>query len=139
MRSSLKLIKLRGHHLICLHFFKGEGYNPEFVKNLAKVLERAESGDEIEVSSGADVICKMCPYLKGGKCFYDKDADAGIREMDRTALTLLGLKSRDKVTWSASREKVPAIFRMWFGKYCPECDWRRACENNGKFLRLIND
>ncbi len=71
MNSLLKpVIKLRGHHLVCLHFFKGEGYNPEYIENLREILRRAEAGEEIEVSSGVDDVCRMCPNLKGEICFY---------------------------------------------------------------------
>ena len=129
MSSLLNLpIKLRGHHLICLHFFKGEGYSPEFVKNLGEILRRAEAGDEIEVCSGADNVCKMCPYLRREKCLYDEDADAEMREMDRRAMKLLRLKINERVKWTEIGKKIPEIFKEWSEEYCKECDWRRVCE-----------
>ena len=30
----LTMLRLRAHHLICLQFFKGEGYSLEFIENL---------------------------------------------------------------------------------------------------------
>jgi hypothetical protein len=126
-------IKLRGHHLICLHFFRGEGYNPEFVANLREVIKRAEAGEEIEVYSGADDVCKMCPYLKEGICFYDKDTEAEIREMDRRAIRLLRLKTRRRVKWLDIREKIPQIFREWSREYCEDCSWRKVCEKDKYF------
>jgi hypothetical protein len=134
MSSPVKLIKLRGHHLICLHFFRGEGYSPEFIERLTKILERAEAGEEIVVSPIADEVCRICPYLKGVKCIYNKGADTEIREMDKTALKLLGLRNRDKVQWLNIREMLPDIFPEWAGKYCVKCDWRWVCEKaEGKF------
>jgi hypothetical protein len=130
-------IKLRGHHLICLHFFRGEGYNPEFVANLREVIKRAEAGEEIEVYSGADDVCKMCPYLKEGICFYDKDTEAEIREMDRRAIRLLRLKTRWRVKWLDIREKIPQIFREWSKEYCEDCDWREGCEKENKYRRMV--
>ena len=32
------MAKLRGHHLICLHFYEGEGYDEPFIKSLEKVI-----------------------------------------------------------------------------------------------------
>ncbi|OGW46813.1 MAG: hypothetical protein A2Y66_03990 [Nitrospirae bacterium RBG_13_41_22] len=122
------MIKLRGHHLICLHFFKGEGYNPEFVANLREILKRVEAGEEVKVHPGPDDVCKMCPYLKGEICFYDEDAEAGIREMDRKAIRLLGLKTKESVKWIDIREKVPDILHIWAREHCRECDWRTVCE-----------
>jgi hypothetical protein len=132
-------IKLRGHHLICLHFFKGEGYNPEFVANLGEILRRAEAGEEIEVYSGADDVCKMCPYLKRGRCFYDKDTEAEISEMDKVALRLLRQKTRRRVKWLDIREKIPQIFREWAREYCKNCNWRKVCEKEEKFRELSNE
>ncbi len=37
------MLYLRGHHLICLHFFPGYGYDASFVESLRNVLKRAES------------------------------------------------------------------------------------------------
>ena len=67
---SKRTIKLRGHHLVCLHFFRGEGYSAEYVENLTRILERVEAGAEIGVSAEADDVCGVCPSLKGGKCSY---------------------------------------------------------------------
>jgi hypothetical protein len=75
------MLILRGHHLICLHFFSGEGYDAQFIENLRDVLKRAES-EEIEIVSGNDDVCAKCLYLKDHKCAYDENADKEIREMD---------------------------------------------------------
>jgi uncharacterized protein len=129
MKSLPKLpIKLRGHHLICLHFFKGEGYNPEFIKNLRKIIKRAEDGEDIEVYPGPDDVCAMCPYLKGKICFYNYEAESGIKEMDSKALQLLGVKHLDKIIWSKLKNKVPEVFSEWSKIYCGTCDWRKVCE-----------
>ena len=131
-------IKLRGHHLICLHFFSGEGYSSEFVVNLRGILERAEAGEEIDVYSGADDICRRCPHLKRGKCLYDKDRDAEIKEMDRRAMKLLRLKIRGRVKWSDIKEKIPEILDEWSREYCEECDWRKVCEQKrGIFVNKL--
>jgi hypothetical protein len=127
-------LKLRGHHLICLHFFKGEGYSPEFVTNLKKILRRMEIGEEIEVYSGADDICKMCPYLKVEMCFYAKDVETGIREMDRKAIELLGLKDQERVKWIDIKGKIPEIFREWAQEYCKVCNWRKVCEKTTMYV-----
>lgn len=128
MKSSLKqAVKLRGHHLICLHFFRGEGYDSEFVENLGKVLQRIELGEEIVVCSGADDVCKRCPYLKGGKCSYDKDAESEIGEMDRSALRLIGLETNKRIKWVDIKSKIPGIIHEWASMYCKDCDWERVC------------
>lgn len=120
-------VKLRGHHLVCLHFFKGEGYNFKFLENLETILEEVEKGYDVEICLGADDICKKCPYLIKNRCLYDEDAEEEIREMDRKALRLLRLRLNEKVTWKSLKEEIPKIIHEWSKKYCEECDWKKAC------------
>lgn len=139
MKSALKqIVKLRGHHLVCLHFFKGEGYSLEYVENLREVLEKAEAGAVIKVSSGADDVCRMCPNLKGELCAYTEGAEAGIREMDGAALALIGTGSREEIFWSDVWEKLPDIIPQWSRKYCVGCGWGRICKKLEKFHRFAN-
>ncbi|MBI5740527.1 MAG: DUF1284 domain-containing protein [Nitrospirae bacterium] len=129
------MIRLRGHHLICLHFFNGEGYDAAFAANLEDVLKRAGS-EYIEVCEGADMVCEKCPCLKDRKCEYDAHADKAIREMDREAMALLEVKNGSKVSWGEIKEKVPALFPRWSGEYCAECDWKKTCEKNQHYRKL---
>lgn len=138
MQSSEKQIKLRGHHLICLHFFRGEGYNQEFADNLLTILARVEAGEEAEVVYGHDDICRVCPHLKGSLCAYGEEAEKEIREMDMTALKMLGLQAGNKVDWRDIREKIPGIFGDWSGKYCFVCDWMPVCKSDIGFIELTN-
>jgi len=133
--SKRQILRLRGHHLICLHFFNGEGYDVAFTENLDDVLKRAGS-EYIEVCEGADMVCEKCPYLKDRKCEHDEHADEGIREMDREALALLEIKNGSEVRWREIKEKVPALFLHWSRQYCNECDWKKTCEKNHFYRKL---
>ncbi|MEW6054034.1 MAG: DUF1284 domain-containing protein [Nitrospirota bacterium] len=136
--SSGKIIRLRGHHLICLHFFSGEGYNAEFIANLRALLDHAKSGIEIHVSPGADDVCRACPSLRNEACFHEADAESLIREMDATALRLMGLSCQSRITWQETEKMLPEILRHWAGKYCMECSWKRICERNRKFSLMLH-
>jgi uncharacterized protein len=138
MALSSKPIKLRGHHLICLHFFHGEGYSPEFITNLRELIRGAIEGDEITVQSGADDVCEICPYLRNEICSFGKGADAEIKEMDRTALALLQIETGSRVQWSDLKKKIPGIFSLWSQTYCGMCDWRNACEQDAYFRTLFD-
>ncbi len=119
---------------MCLHFFSGEGYALEFISNLRKILERAGSGEEIAICTGADDVCGKCPHLKGERCLVDKDSDDEIREMDRRALELLRLSADGKVQWSMIKDKIPEIIEEWANTYCKACGWRKAC---GQHLQIL--
>ncbi len=129
------MLTLRGHHLICLHFFSGEGYDVLFIENLKDVLKRAED-EEIEITSDADNICAKCAYLKAHKCMYDEKADEEIREMDETALKLLKLTVGQRIRWQAVKKRIPAVFNEWSDKYCNACDWKQACEKSDLYREM---
>jgi len=129
------MLKLRGHHLICLHFFSGEGYDAIFIENLKNILKRAAI-KEIEVCSGADDVCIKCPYLKDYKCQYDEDADEEINEMDALALSLLEIEPQTKIKWQEIKGKIPEIFPEWSKNYCDGCDWEVVCEKSDFYHKV---
>ncbi len=129
------MIRLRGHHLICLHFFSGEGYDTDFIANLMDVLKRCE-GEEIEVVEEADDICLKCPYLQNSQCFYTKDAEEEIKRMDKEALKLLEVSTTEKIKWHEIKIKLPQIFKMWFEQFCIDCNWLRVCRKNKFFMKI---
>jgi len=129
------MVRLRGHHLICLHFFRGEGYEDIFIENLRNVLKRIETED-IEVCEAADAICEKCPYVKGSKCLYDRQADDEIREMDKAAISFLGIDKNARITWQKIKGKIPEIFLLWYRDYCSEGEWRQGGENDHYYREL---
>jgi len=128
---------LRGHHLICLHFFRGEGYNKSFIDNLKKIIDLAEK-ETVTISIGADDVCRHCDYLKQGRCESSDNADKVIQKMDIKALALLGHSDGNKVNWAELKDEVRSIFSDWYFQYCTECEWRKACEKDKYFKELLN-
>lgn len=120
--------KLRGHHLICLQFYKGEGYNADFVENLKKVVDTAKEGG-ILIVEGADDVCTRCPYLVEGRCEYKEGAEEEIRYLDSLALKLLKTAPGKTITWKEVEETIPEIIEEWREKACKNCDWRDVCHH----------
>lgn len=125
-------MELRGHHLICLQFYHGEGYNEEFIEKLDEVIERAKGGEKIEIVYGTDEVCRACPYLKDNECNYSEDSKDEIYELDNIALNLLKYSVGEVVYWDEIKEKVAEIINIWRDKVCKECEWRSVCESYGK-------
>lgn len=126
---------LRGHHLICLHFFKGEGYDTAFVENLKRVIDSAKRKG-IRVQRGADDVCHACPHLAGGECNYRKDNDEEIEGLDALALRLLNLGAGEKADWEALEKRLPRIFPEWKSKACFKCDWLSICRSTELWKNL---
>ncbi len=128
----------RGHHLICLHFYNGEGYNADYIEHLSNILIMAEKG-AIEICEGADCICTKCPNLCENNCAYYENAETDIRRMDAAALELLKLTPGMSISWMEVRQKVERIFQDWNRMYCKDCNWISACEKSAGFRNLISE
>ncbi|MFH0811156.1 MAG: DUF1284 domain-containing protein [Pseudomonadota bacterium] len=124
-------MRLRGHHLICLHFYHGEGYDAEFVSHLSVLLGRAEIGEAVLVVEGPDEVCGICPWFNGQICEHSAGAEAEIRDMDATAMRLLNVAPGDSVAWPALQEHLPEILSPWRERYCRSCGWQAACRKGG--------
>lgn len=123
----MDVLRLRGHHLICLHFFRGEGYDRPFIENLSAIIGMAEGGKPVAVLEGPDDVCSACPYLKSAGCEYEENAEGSIRDMDADALRLLRARFGDVVMWPALRERLEGIVPEWKKLYCKDCAWLNAC------------
>jgi hypothetical protein len=119
-------MKLRGHHLICLQFFKGKGYSKDFVENTKRIVDFWEN-NSAEIVKGADDVCNFCPFLKNGRCNHPKYKKE-IEKIDELALRLLGLKTGDKVKKDFVKKQLPKIFEEWREKACKNCEWKKICE-----------
>ncbi|MCS4540887.1 MAG: DUF1284 domain-containing protein [Euryarchaeota archaeon] len=117
-------VKLRGHHLVCLQFFKGEGYSKEFIDNLHGVMKRLKTEVALEVVEGRDDVCLKCPHLKGEICSY---AEKEIRAMDNKAHELLKFYPGELVEWDEVSKKVEKIRELWRKEFCDGCDWENTC------------
>ncbi|ACX52125.1 protein of unknown function DUF1284 [Ammonifex degensii KC4] len=121
------MVRLRGHHLICLQFFRGEGYSREFVRNLEEILYRLSRGEEVEIAEGADEVCSLCPFLREGKCTNGPEAEAKVRARDASALAGLGLRSGDRVEWPEVKRRFRRLSSGWLRELCQGCEWQRIC------------
>jgi len=124
--------RLRGHHFICLQFFRGQGYGDEFVANLTDVVGRAQSVPALLVE-GADDVCAACPSVSsGGKCLDPHSGEAEIRRIDRLALEILGVGAGERLTLAEAREHLAADAigaGNWRFEACAGCTWEDTCEH----------
>ena len=115
--------KLRGHHLICLNFFRGEGYSEDFIKNIFELLKN----EQLEIVSGPDEVCAKCPLLKDEKCASNEYTDGMILVQDKEALRLLGFMPGEIVDWKMIAAILPDILEVWKAQFCAGCGYRKVC------------
>lgn len=120
-------LRIRGHHLICLQFFHGQGYSAEFARNLFHVIDRLTRGEKGTVVIGADDVCSACVYLEDGRCAQEPDSQEAIRTLDALALDMLGLEPGQEFEWGVTTLSVQRILERWRMLACDGCEWEEVC------------
>jgi len=115
--------KLRGHHLICLNFLRGEGYSEDFIRQIYSVINK----EELEIVEGPDEVCARCPYLKEDRCSSSEFTDEMIIHQDEEALRLLGFRPGECTDWRTISEKIPEIIEEWKNLFCMSCGYQKTC------------
>ena len=62
-------VRIRGHTLLCLQGFRGEGYSAGFIENMTELhRDLNENPDRwVEVVEAPDAFCAACPHLVADK------------------------------------------------------------------------
>lgn len=114
---------LRGHHLLCVHGFKGMGYSPTFVEKMSEIVEeiRAQNLDfSIKTIVGLDETCTFCPNNREGYC----ESDPFVTNLDKKVISYLGIKADEEykkselVSLVASRVEPEDLDFL-----CEGCSW----------------
>lgn len=116
---------LRGHHLLCIHGFQGMGYNPDFVKKMATIVDRIrdeENDFPIKVVTGFDDACQVCPNRGESKC--EASFNDHVFLMDRKVIAQLGLiegavYSKSHLLELTAKEIAPDDLDY----LCSNCSW----------------
>ncbi|WP_071458529.1 DUF1284 domain-containing protein [Bacillus massilinigeriensis] len=86
---------LRGHHLLCVHGFRGMGYSPAFIEKMASIVKdiRDEKKDFfITTVEAFDDACMACPHKGAAECEAGEGANEHVLGMDAKVLRHLGLQ-----------------------------------------------
>jgi len=120
-------VRIRGHTLLCLQGFRGEGYSHGFIENMAALhRELNENPDRwVEVVEAPDAFCAACPHLAPAGCSLNSaHSEEGMQAQDRHVLELLGLPPGTRVRW---REVLVRIRASVKGSdrpaICGSCRW----------------
>lgn len=127
LNERLSAIRIRAHTLLCLQGFRGEGYSPGFVENMAVIHRTLAEHPEtvVEVRTTPDVMCGACPHHRAIGCtLKGEGSEQEMNDQDGVVLRKLGLEAEARVTWreilerirhSVSGDDLPSI--------CGTCRW----------------
>ena len=113
------MIELRPHHVCCLRFFEGKGYNASFTENAWRVLQTLRENGIFTVKTGADDLCRACPY-NGKNCAFAGKTD----RYDSLAEKKLGLLPGGIYEIGSLWQKVNAALLK---EICADCEWAEIC------------
>jgi uncharacterized protein len=118
--------KLRPHHGLCIAFFEGKGYSPEFVRNFEKVICALKDKTGIKLSNGEDVVCVACPNNQLGQCACEK-----VTRYDNAVLAACDLHDGQVIDWMTLRDLIHKriIARERLFTVCGDCEWRKICQS----------
>jgi len=118
------MIRIRGHHLLCLHGFRGLGYSPGFVSNMQIVRDKLLSSPGVEVTTSPDDICSACPHLADGRCSRKgEESETRTRGKDAAILQRLSLSPGDRLPAAELFTLTAERFAHGIEEVCSSCHW----------------
>ncbi|MGV8146938.1 MAG: DUF1284 domain-containing protein [Alkaliphilus sp.] len=137
-----KTIKIRGHHLLCMHSFKGFGYSQTFKDNMYKVISAIKNSNDLflHIVAECDDICSYCPHSTSINnsspeiCLKDVSSEIELREMDMNVVSRFKLSVGDNIKASEIFEVVQTEIKKDkdIFKICGSCKWIDICVNGHK-------
>ncbi len=121
-------IRLRGHTLLCLQGFKGEGYSHEFVKNLTAIHQTLTGHPDswVEVLASPDAVCAACPHQRQSGCGLNGErSEEEMISQDHVVLHRLGLQVGRRTRWQDILERIrtSTICGDDLPSICGSCRW----------------
>lgn len=126
------MLTLRGHHLICLVAFQGEGYSEAFARNFKK-LQKTYLGkpkEKVKVIAGPDMACQKCPHLSQNTCISPIDGPNNrVLALDKKAFKLLKIKP-GIYTARELHLRLRRLTKPSLNHFCHQCSWygRTPCQ-----------
>ena len=132
-------MRVRGHNLLCIQGFVGRGYSPEFVANMARVVQALGETAEVTVVAGPDVLCEACPNLGAGGCLlHGEGSEPDIARQDRHVMGRLGIGIGETVHWGEILERIRKhVAPGDLDSICGDCPWLSLghCQDGLRRLR----
>ena len=120
-------IPIRAHTLLCLQGFRGEGYSPEFIQNMAQIHAYLQKNPKALVTPimAPDIFCKSCPNLASSGCtLHGEGTEQSMGLQDQDVLQRLHLKPSHPIPWQNILEKIKSyITGSDLPKICGKCPW----------------
>lgn len=125
------MIKIRGHHLLCVLTFAGRGYSRKFERDFKAIVRRMRKNEMMQIVDQPDEICRSVKDCEGSHCYEPRiDLRDQLALADISAVLRRNLKVGDEIAPAdLLTAKVRAAFRRnEIRKGCFDCQWRDLCD-----------
>lgn len=126
-----KVVKIRGHHLLCFQGFQGYGYDQNFVDGLWSLVREYQKNPDLcfETTLDTDAICAPCPHRDDLLCRKSPEADAYMKTIDQAVLDKLQLKVGHQAKAKDLMDHVNTTLktRASVADICGSCPWQGTC------------
>lgn len=138
-------VVIRGHNLLCLQGFRGEGYSRAFIDGLA-TIHRTLSDDPArltQVVQRPDDICHACPHLKLDGCHLNgPGSEREVKVQDREVMGRLGIAEGEVLPWGEILLRISkAVTGESLQEICGGCRWLPLgyCREGIDRLKIVNE
>lgn len=120
-------IKLRGHHLLCVHGFRGMGYSPDFIVKMGSIVNEIRNDEkdfQIKVVAAFDDACMACPHRGESECESSEGSNEHVLSMDGKVIRHLGLEPENTYKKSELVALTAAMVQPDdLDNLCAGCSW----------------
>ena len=118
------MIKLRYHHLLCLQYFKGYGYDELFIENMMDIKNRIDD-EEIIITNSFDDLCSVCPNKIDNKCKWEEK----VNRYDNNIKNIIKLDTGIQYKYGLIKEKLDCVIKSDCRMHaCDDCKWSKYCK-----------
>lgn len=116
----MKIINLRGHHLLCLQGYQGYGYDQKFKENMDKIFNSIKEDVTIKLINDIDDLCSYCPNLEECKDIEKKDD-----ELIKIANLEINKEYSSKELFKIVNKNIKTKNDLEI--ICKNCQWTEKC------------
>lgn len=116
---------------MCIQFFKGKGYDKNFVKSMQAIIDKLLKNPYVEIVMENDEICKNCPNAVENECKTNEK----VLKIDKNVMRIC--KTENNTIMLANDffkiVKENIIDKNKINIVCKGCQWIDICANGNDY------
>jgi hypothetical protein len=119
--------RLRPHHGLCIAFFEGKGYSPEFIDTMTTVIGTLQETSCVQLTTGEDILCADCPNNCEHICVHDNK----VGRYDENVLAACHLNTGEVLSWRDFSNLIHTHILLVdkLHTICGDCEWGVICQS----------